>query len=140
MNTLAPIPKPRPPRKRPNRSEAKIVSNARLIMDLLVRDACDRKTTPVVRSTIARAYAVLGDAIRVWRGVPSPGQLRPDLDPVQLAKALKRSRSRHPIELASLITFEAPSETPPTTTTEQKGKESLSQDGTVPTDPTPGGT
>jgi hypothetical protein len=31
------------------------------------------------------------------RGIPSPGQLRPDLDPVQLSRALKRMKSRKPI-------------------------------------------
>lgn len=42
---------------------------------------------------------MLQDTIRVMRGIPSPGQLRPDLDPVQMAKAWKRAKGRQILEL-----------------------------------------
>ena len=156
MNSLALPHNSKPERKRPNRSEAKIVGNARQIMHLMHLDALNPKTTPAIRATIARSYALLGDAIRVWRGIPSPGQLRPDLDPLQLAKALKRQRSRSGVtDIGSTSHFEAPNEEAPaspekeTTKQEQKtetpptdgktSKESLSEGGAVTTGPGGGG-
>ena len=62
------------------------------------------KLTPVeLLPALVRSWDVLEERKRILRGVPLPGQLRPDLDPVQLAKALKRSRSRRPLEMLADI-------------------------------------
>ncbi len=132
MNAVSLRPTIRTPRKRPNRSEAKAVAYARDILELMHADATDPKTKPLARASIARSFAILGDAIRVWRGIPSPGQYRPDLDPAQLSKAMKRARARLPIEMAAQ-SFEAPEEEREETPHEKK-KESLLTTGTVTTE------
>ncbi len=105
----------------------------------------ERAAKPKVRAdhlaSLARAWCVVQEAVRIMRGLPLPGQLRPDLDPVQLTRALKRSKSRSPIlELANAKHFEAPEEAPapaPDAAT-KKVKESLSREPTVTTGPPPG--
>jgi hypothetical protein len=69
-------------------------------------DLKNPKTKPSVRAALMRAWDVLEDRKRILRGIPLPGQLRPDLDPEQLLKALKRARERKPFELtAGKVTF-----------------------------------
>lgn len=51
---------------------------------------------------LVRSFVALVDCIQRLRGIPTPGQLRPDLDPVQIARMLKRAKSRQPIDLAQI--------------------------------------
>lgn len=70
---------------------------ARHLQRLIFTQSTGKKVTPVALSHLARAWCAVQDCIRVMKGIPSPGQLRPDLDPVQLSRALKRMKSRKPI-------------------------------------------
>jgi len=67
--------------------------------------------TAVGLASLARAWSELEDRKRILRGIPLPGQLRPDLDPVQMMKALKRAKSRKSIDLQpSAGAFAAPAD------------------------------
>jgi hypothetical protein len=97
---------------------------------LLIQDMLDPKTKPSVRAGIARAWDVLEERKRILRGNPLPGQFRPDLDPVQLAKALKRARSRKPFDVAMIKDappnkkfFETPAEDEPAEEEEAETKD-----------------
>lgn len=57
-------------------------------------------------AALVRAWDVLEERKRILRGKPLPGQLRPDLDPVQLAKAAKRAKARLPHDIGSTIEAE----------------------------------
>jgi hypothetical protein len=61
---------------------------------MVVERASDSKTTPAALAALARAFCALQEQKRILRGIPLPGQLRPDLDPVQLARALRRQKDR----------------------------------------------
>ena len=58
---------------------------------------------PQLLPQLALAFTRLQDCIRVSRGIPDPGALRPDLDPVQMARMLKRAKKRMPIDVPSDI-------------------------------------
>ena len=73
---------------------SKAVLQARELQELLMADAKNPETKPAVRAVLARSWCLVTESIRILRGIPAPGQLRPDLDPVNLARALKRHRSR----------------------------------------------
>jgi hypothetical protein len=60
-----------------------------------------KKTKAVDLIGLARVWCSLMETVRIMRGVPLPGQLRPDLDPVQMMKAIKRARSRGSIDIGS---------------------------------------
>jgi len=75
---------------------------ARHIQRLLFSRCCQEKVTDAALGLLARSWCLVADAIRELRGIPKAGQLRPDLDPVQMAKAVKRMRSRQPIDLAQM--------------------------------------
>ena len=118
---------------------------ARQIQRLLFSRCCQEKVTDAALGLLARSWCLVADAIRELRGIPKAGQLRPDLDPVQLAKALKRSRSRRPIDLAPIaaafgepleadsVIEESPANTPVTPT---KPAKTTKPDQTAPTEPT----
>lgn len=89
----------------------------RLIYDRAARD----KVTDVALASLARSWCLVQECIRVMRGIPSPGQLRPDLDPVQLSRALKRMKSRKPI-LDIGDGGSGPSETPAEASAEKPAK------------------
>lgn len=74
---------------------------ARALQRFIYNRASQPKVTDAALATLARSWALLQDCIRVMRGIPDPGSLRPDLDPVQLMKAAKRARSRQPIQLGA---------------------------------------
>lgn len=77
------------------------LAQALAIQHSLFEDIASPKTSPSVRASLARSWSIVQESVRVIRGIPSPGQLRPDLDPLQLNRALKRARSRKPlIEIA----------------------------------------
>jgi hypothetical protein len=76
---------------------------ARDLQRLIYVDCQRESIKPSDLAALARAWAVLQESIRVLRGIPSPGQLRPDLDPVQLKRAMKRARGRQPIEIAQMV-------------------------------------
>lgn len=97
------------PKTRPIRSKA--MTELLNIQTLLLERMMDPETEDGDVASLARSYCLVEERKRILRGVPLPGQLRPDLDPLQLAKAIKRSRSRKPIELAAQgQTFSAPEE------------------------------
>jgi hypothetical protein len=70
------------------------------LQDQIIARVENDDVPPMAFASLARAWVELEDRKRILRGVPLPGQLRPDLDPLQLMKAVKRSRARKPIELA----------------------------------------
>lgn len=74
-------------------------SQAVALQDAIFQKAQNPKETAVGLSSLARAWSELEDRKRILRGVPLPGQLRPDLDPAQALKMLKRLRSRQPVEM-----------------------------------------
>ena len=76
-------------------------TQALYLQGLIICRVQDKKCTNMALAALARAWDLLEDRKRILRGVPLPGQLRPDLDPVQLMKAVKRSRSRKPLELTA---------------------------------------
>jgi hypothetical protein len=86
---------------------------ARFMQGVMVRDIADKDTKPADRAALARAWCSLQEAIRVMRGLPLPGQLRPESDPVLLSKQLARALKKSPINVATIRTFNAPSEDPP---------------------------
>jgi hypothetical protein len=91
------------------------------IQQLLLNDIRNQAIERSDRAALVRAWVLVEDCKRVLRGIPTPGQLRPDLDPVQLARANKRARSRTsidiPQELAAILPADA-SESPPHSTTQ----------------------
>ena len=123
---------PKPPRQRPQlpASNASLTTQAIAVERLLVWNMFQKNCSHACLSRLALAWCQVLERIRVLRGVPLPGQLRPDLDPVQLAKALRRQRDRGIHELAPMpMTFleDAPTEAkPPEQKGEAKTKESLS--------------
>jgi hypothetical protein len=75
------------------------VSEAILYQRLIMIKALDPKISAISLATLIRAWDVLEERKRILRGRPLPGQLRPDLDPVQLAKAAKRAKARMPHDI-----------------------------------------
>jgi hypothetical protein len=51
-------------------------------------------------ASLVRSWVAVTDCVREIRGIPKAGQLRPDLDPAQAMKALKRIRERLPVDIA----------------------------------------
>ena len=112
------------------RQTTPLVEN-RHLQRLIFVEACKKTTKPIALSALARAWCILEQTSRQMRGIPSPGQLRPDLDPVQLKRAMKRARGRQPIEIANELNASAAmlgdddepvSETPPAAAKPAKGK------------------
>jgi hypothetical protein len=56
--------------------------------------AMKAKTSHEDFAGLARAFCLLEERIRIRRGIPLPGQLRPDLDREQIKRAMKRARAR----------------------------------------------
>ena len=77
------------------------ISEARTLQRLIFSTAQKKDTTPVALAALARAWTCLQTSIREMRGIPLPGQLRPDS---LSGKSAKRGKL---IELA-----EAPAEAP----------------------------
>ncbi len=75
----------------------------RWLQRLVFSASCVKGLDPTKLSHLARAHCVLVETNLRLRGIPSPGQLRPDLDPVQLKRAMKRARGRQPIEIAQMV-------------------------------------
>lgn len=80
----------------------------------------DAKISAPSLACLIRAWDILEERKRILRGKPLPGQLRPDLDPVQLAKAAKRAKARMPHDIGSVIEAE---------TAAQEGSEEPSETG-----------
>ena len=93
------------PRRGTRPMVARAVQDAIAIQHVLKKDIADPKTTPLARAALARAWATVQDSIRVMRGIPLPGQFRPDELPS------KKARRGKVIELA-----EEPREAPETPT------------------------
>lgn len=74
-------------------------AEAVVMQRLIMQRALEPKISAQSLAQLARAWDVLEERKRILRGKPLPGQLRPDLDPVQMARALKRARQRKPIEI-----------------------------------------
>ena len=72
-----------------------------MLQRLCIDHAQRKKIRPGELAALAKAWDVLEERKRILRGVPLPGQLRPDLDPVQLMKAAKRARTRGALDLPS---------------------------------------
>ena len=91
---------------RPGRKSA--YSQAVEAQDIAMAYIRDPKTKPSISAALMRAWDVLEERKRILRGCPLPGQLRPDMDPVQLAKAAKRHRQRfiHDAESVRVIATE----------------------------------
>jgi hypothetical protein len=98
---------------------------ARALQRLMFCEALAEGQKPSIAALLARSWCLLQDSIRIMKGIPTPGQLRPDLDPMQLMKAVKRSRSRKPIELASGGAFSGPTEDVSEQPAEKPAKPSL---------------
>jgi hypothetical protein len=52
-------------------------------------------------AALVRSFCSLCQVIQELRGIPRPGQLRPDLDPQQLLRQIKRARTRLPLDVGS---------------------------------------
>jgi hypothetical protein len=102
------------------------------LQDRILEKAHKPDTTPLALSALARAWSELEDRKRILRGIPLPGQLRPDLDPEQLLKALKRARERKPFELTQgKVTFTETATDQPTK--EPKAKVEAPKESLLPT-------
>jgi hypothetical protein len=78
---------------------SKAVMQLKAIQDVIFNDFMGANGNVTSRCALARTYVLVQESLRVARGIPDPGSLRPDLDPVQMARALKRSNKRRPIDL-----------------------------------------
>ncbi len=104
----------------------------------------DPKTNALELAGLVRAFVALLDCIQRLRGIPTPGQYRPELSPQKLIAALKKANARTPIELMASGTFHdepgddeaitnkeldslgpEPPTMPPTSKDQKTGKESL---------------
>lgn len=79
------------------------ITEARMLQRLLFWRCCEEKVTDASLATLARSWCLVADTLRELKGVPKAGQFRPDLDPVQASKAMKRLRARMPIEVAGRL-------------------------------------
>lgn len=85
---------------------------ARAIQRFIYHRATKSKVSDSALASLARSWCLVQDCIRVMRGIPSPGQLRPDLDPQQMMKAMKRAKARNGVfDIAGA--FEQPIEEAP---------------------------
>jgi len=121
--------KPLSPKTRPVFSQA--VSGMRALQQLMIAEALDPELKPLDRASIARALVYVCDCVQRLRGVPTPGQLRPDLDRVQLAKMIKRAKNREPIDLVPSGPSSGKFYDDPEPDKIAPKKESLSNDGGV---------
>ncbi len=88
---------PDPPEFLPHRGEntrpttttaySQLVATSKSIFHSLMHD----ELRPVDRAALARALCDVDKRIRAWKGLPEPGQLRPDSDPV---RGLKKGKLR----------------------------------------------
>lgn len=74
-------------------------SQALQIQGVLLAAILAPTTKPSDLAALARAWATVQESVRVIRGVPLPGQYRPDLDTKQLERAILRARKRSAIDL-----------------------------------------
>lgn len=115
------------------------------VEQLIMKRARNPKVETSDLASLVRAFVSLVQVIQELRGVPRPGQLRPDLDPVQMSRAIKRLRDRLPRDIAGTSSVISEPEEEETVTetvatvTEEK-KESLLPEGTVTGGPGGGGT
>jgi hypothetical protein len=80
---------------------------ARLMQELLLRDACNPETKASVRAGIARAWDILEDRKRILRAQPLPGQLRPVAEPPRRTRAATAAVPvRRPVVTAAATTEE----------------------------------
>ncbi len=63
------------------------------------------KVNSIELSQLVRSFVALVDCIQRLRGIPTPGQYRPELSPQKLIAALKKANARTPIELMASGTF-----------------------------------
>jgi len=80
-----------------HQSQTKLASRLRKALELqdaFFADAMNEKNKPAARVAFARVFLAAGEYVRVLQGKPLPGAFRPDLDPVQLRKALRRAKLR----------------------------------------------
>lgn len=81
-------------------------SEALLYQAIIMQKATNPNVSGQTLAALIRAWDVLEERKRILRNRPLPGQLRPDLDPVQLAKAAKRAKARLPHDIGSTIEAE----------------------------------
>jgi hypothetical protein len=70
-----------------------------------MQKAKDPKVSVKTLGFLVLSFVRLAQIIQQLRGVPTPGQLRPDLDPQQLARAVHRFQKR--LANSSSITVES---------------------------------
>ena len=85
---------PKPPRPQSNAYQQAIY-----LQRLILYEAGRKRCSGPALARLAIAWAHVEERKRILRGVPLPGQFRPDLDPVQLAKALQRQKSRQILDM-----------------------------------------
>lgn len=115
-------PYPKPPRTKDHSGP---YATAAYLQRLIIHRAGNPKISGQTLAQLCRAWTDLEERKRILRGKPLPGNLRPDLDPVQLAKATKRLKARVPLEIGAAIS-------PPPAFTEEPDKESIIADGPSP--------
>ena len=69
------------------------------LQKLILFRAGQRRCPAVAVARLAMAFCQLGERKRILRGIPLPGQLRPDMDPVQVARAIHRQRTRQIVDV-----------------------------------------
>ena len=139
--TLKPSIKPRPlpPIPKPGKASGRNArAEALKIQRLLMKDMENAETTPTQRAVCARAWEQLEERLRILRGKPLPGQLRPDLEQWNRVKAQPHklvtvlSAKPPPPELPEII-IESTTTTTPVRTTIDASANPLPD---VPTPPT----
>ncbi len=93
---------PRAGRDRPTTQ----LKEARTLQRFIYAQAQEKGIKPVDLAALARAWSVLQESIRVLRGIPNPGQFRPELDPLKNAK-------RGKLRVLDLAPAEGPGEPSP---------------------------
>ncbi len=88
---------------RPNR--VNMLSDARDLEQVTLQQCLNPKLDPLVLASLVRSFVALVDCIQRLRGIPTPGQYRPELSPQKLIAALKKANARTPIELMASGTF-----------------------------------
>lgn len=87
------------------------------IQRLILERCGNPKCTDTALALLARSWCLVQEAKRILDGKPLPGQYRPDLDPVSLARALRRHRSRAVLELEPAQMIDPEDRTEPKTAT-----------------------
>lgn len=102
MNTLEAPKRPGTFAKGQNGSRVNLLKDAKDAEQVTINEIRKGPKDLADLSSLVRSFVALVDCIQRLRGIPTPGQLRPDLDPVQIARMLKRAKARQPIDLEQI--------------------------------------